>query len=108
MQVELGFCIFFLSITTMVSPLPIKIKKNYLQLENEKYDCLFNNFNWILHRKKRYSPFYKRNYFHFDVPLSDKISTTTTPLPTTKLKDPGNVLSYLRFLSIWSQPSSDT
>ena len=75
----------------MVSPLPIKIKENNLQLKNEKYNCLFNKFNWILRRKKRYSPFYNRNYFHFNVPLSDKISTTTTPLPTTKLNDPGNV-----------------
>ena len=71
----------------MVSPLPIKIKENDLQLENEKYNCLFNKFNWILHRKKRYSPFYKRNYFHF----SDKISTTITPQTTKKLNDPGNV-----------------
>ena len=79
----------------MVSPLPIKIKENNLQLGNEKYNCLFKKFNWILHRKKRYSPFYKRNYFHFDVPLSEKNSTTTTPPPTTKLNDPGNVLTYL-------------
>ena len=75
----------------MVSPLPIRINEKNLQVKNEKYNCLFDRSNWILHRKKRYSPFYKRNYFHFDVPISDKISTTNTPLPTTKLNDPGNV-----------------
>ena len=100
MQVELGFFIFFLSISTIESPLPIKLKENNPQVENENYYHLFRKSDWILYRKKRYIPFFKRNYFHFNVPLSDKISTTTTPLPTTKLNDPGNVSTYLRFLSI--------
>ena len=91
MQLKLEFFIFFLSIFTLVTPLPLKIKENNPQLKNEKYNRLFNKFNWILHRKKRYSPFYKRDYFHINVPLSEKNSTTTTPLPTTKLNDPGNV-----------------
>ena len=137
MKLELIFFIFFLSISTFVSPSPLKIKENNLQLKtqkgkelfgtkdelsldrkkryspfyskaysltsppttnksnelgaNEKYNCLFNKINWILNRKKLYSSFYKRNCFHLNVPLSDKISTTTTPLPTTKLNDPGNV-----------------
>ena len=149
MKLELIFFIFFLSISTFVSPSPLKIKENNLQLKtqkgkelfgtkdelsldrkkryspfyskayshfnillsdinsittsppttnksnelgnNEKYNCLFNQFNWILHRKKRYSSYYKRNCFHLNVPLIDKISTATTPLPTTKLNDQGNV-----------------
>ena len=66
MQVELGFFIFFLSISTIES----------------------------------YIPFYKRNYFHFNV-LSDKISTTTTPLPTTKLNDPGNVSTLIKKFSLF-------
>ena len=42
-----------------------------------------------------YIAFYKRNYFHFNVPLSDKIGTKTTPIPTTKLNDPGNVSTLI-------------
>ena len=93
MKLKLEFFIFFHSIFTLVTPLPFKIKENNLQLKNDKHNCLFDKFDWILHRKKRYSPFYKRNYFDINEPLSEKNSITTTPLPTTKLNDPGNILS---------------
>ena len=105
MQLKLEFFILFLSTFTLVSPLPLKIKENNPQLKDEKYNHPFRKYDWILNRKKRYSPFYKRNYFQFNVPLSEKNSITTTPLPTTKLNDPGNVSSQF-YVSLYLIPNN--
>ena len=80
MKLELIFFIFFLSISTFVSPSPLKIKENKLQLKTQKGKELFGTKDELsLDRKKRYSPFYSKAYSHFNTPVSDINSITTSP-----------------------------
>ena len=83
MHLKLVFFISLLSISTLVSPYPLKIKENYLQIKTQKGKELFGTKDELsLDRKKRYSPFYSKAYSHFNTPLSDINSITTSP-PTT-------------------------
>ena len=83
MHLKLVFFISLLSISTLVSPYPLKIKENYLQIKTQKGKELFGTKDELnLDRKKRYSPFYSKAYSHFNTPLSD-INTITTSPPTT-------------------------
>ena len=80
MHLKLGFFISLLSISTSVSPYPLKIKENYLQVKTQKGSKHFGTRDELsLDRKKRYSPFYSKAYSHFNTPLSDINSITTSP-----------------------------
>ena len=85
MHLKLGFFISLLSISTLVSPYPLKIKENYLQIKTQKGKEHFGNRDELsLDRKKRYSPFYSKAYSHINIPLSDINSVTTSPPTTNK------------------------
>ena len=80
MHLKLGFLISLLIISTLVSSYPLKIKKNNLQIKTQKGKELFGiKDEFSLDRKKRYSPFYSKAYSHFNTPVSDINSITTSP-----------------------------
>ena len=85
MHLKLGFFISLLSISSLVSPYPLKIKENYLQIKTQKGKELFGTKDeFSLDRKKRYSPIFSKAYSHFNMPLSDINSVTTKPPTTNK------------------------
>ena len=91
MHLKLGFFFFLFSICALVSTYPLKIKGNYILLKTQKGKELFGTKDELsLDRKKRYSPFYSKAYSHFDIPLSDISSITTSPPTTNKSNELGN------------------
>ena len=107
MHLKLGFFISLLSISTSVSPYPLKIKENYLQVKTQKGSKHFGTRDELsLDRKKRYSPFYSKAYSQVNLPLSDISSFTTSPPTTNKSNELGNNdtptpwLTWIHFMQI--------